>query len=367
MIFRDFLANNRPEFIDLREYKTEDGKLKDLTEDDFKDLLDFVKVNFSYHVEIMDKNQKNQWAKSKFKDAIEAQFRKNVERFERLEKEEQYKIHREHEEKWPTEIEEPKEPIEDFLQCESCTKIYGEQKEPIISKCFKHLFCHTNCQPNIKLKKYTKDLTENDFKTILEFIKEQYYSDYVSFNSKQLRQFIKSSFRDEICRELNEHSAIRRRAYNCTEGYEKNELGNRVIFTRTVGKCLIGIEPHQPENYGRSYYEEDEFGNRCKVKLNDKPRINRPRIYVPRKGMVWEKMIGYEIGDPDFLELKELREETKRPKVFIFDFNKNPSRKKVLENKAKLFLDNDCSKILTLDLIEDYYSLKKSKRMNFKE
>ena len=83
--------------------------------------------------------------------------------------------------------------------------------------------------------------------------------------------------------------------------------------------------------------------------------------------MVWEKMIGYEIGDPDFLELEELREETKRPKIFIFDFNKNPSRKKVLENKAKLFLDNDCSKILTLDLIEDYYSLKKSKRMNFKE
>ena len=352
MSFKDFLENNSPDYIYLGHYKTEDGKPKIITEDDFRELLDFVKSTRHYSLNIETMNHWSEWVNSKFTDAIEAQLLENRKRFECLEEEEQEKIHSANEEKWPFKIAERKESIEDFLNCKNCSKVFDEQDKPIISKCFKHLFCHKKCDPNIDLKKYTKELTEDDFATILEFVKDQYLSFSINFNSKNLRQFIASAFRDQIIYELEKNS--RRMQPRSARRLKKNKLGNLVY-------C---IKNHFSEP---SYFEKDEFGNEYQVKLNDKPKINRPRIYVPRKGMVWEKKKGYGIEDPEFLELEELREQTKNPKFFIFDLKKIPTRKKIQRNKEKIILGNNSFSILNTDLIKDYYTLKKSKRINFKE
>ncbi len=77
MSFKDFLENNSPDYIYLGHYKTEDGKPKIITEDDFRELLDFVKSTRHYSLNIETMNHWSEWVNSKFTDAIEAQLLEN--------------------------------------------------------------------------------------------------------------------------------------------------------------------------------------------------------------------------------------------------------------------------------------------------
>lgn len=180
----------------------------------------------------------------------------------------------------------------------------------------------------IDLREYTEELTENHFKRLCDYIENDYFTEELYFTIEQQIQFNKSEFKDRILDQINLHKAQ-------NHGEPLNYWPDRPIAPR--------------ENY-----------------------LRKPKIYILRKGWIELKMKENNEVDEEY-EYKFYKKkisELRNPclKIILFNLNHKPDNNKRIQNQAKkLIIDSELSSIWDESLINDYYALKGTKRINFKE
>ena len=178
----------------------------------------------------------------------------------------------------------------------------------------------------ISLIEYAQELTENDFEFILEFFKSfNCHWCLIDLNSNQEIKFNESKFKEEINSLMNSNK-------------ERNRLYDNL--PRGALKC----EPNNFQDTGVEY-----------------------GICIPRKGMIYKTINKKGDKNAEYFKLLKERKNIKRPKFFMFNWNKKNSEEKKAKKQIKNSLETHYRSILTPDLVKDYYALKNNKRINFKE
>ena len=248
----------------------------------------------------------------------------------------------------------------------------------------------------IDISDFTSELTEDDYKSLLEFIKEKYSSDIV-LNENQQIHYNECVLKETIIKEMEKNKAfeialnkkyypqpefgfdlaldLREFPEELTEYHFKRLLEYRsffmleelvlndqqkIQFNKSKFKDEINAELdlHKAQNHGEPWMPERAI----------KPE--KTQIYIPRKGMVWLPMIDGNLIDEkgEYALFSRQKALEQNPKLFLFNLNNKPKTiKKKIQNQEKLFIDNQFSRLVDASLIEDYYDLKQYQRINFKK
>ena len=180
----------------------------------------------------------------------------------------------------------------------------------------------------ISLIEYAQELTENDFEFILEFFKSfNCHWCLIDLNSNQEIKFNESKFKEEINSLMNSNKERWILYDNLPRGALKCEPNNLIIKDTSV-----------------------EDG-----------------ICIPRKGMIYKTINKKGDKNAEYFKLLKERKNIKRPKFFMFNWNKQNEEEKPIRKQVKTSFETHYRSILTPDLVKDYYALKHKKRINFKE
>ena len=243
----------------------------------------------------------------------------------------------------------------------------------------------------IDLRDYKEELTENDYKRLLEYIDEK-HSSCILFTPKQQEHFNNSIFMEAISQKMEKNKAFENflvKVENFTidlseyteELTEKdfkrlfehidNELLHQVIFN-SEQQIQLGKSELKKKILDRmAGYKKRSQGGVPPWDPSGSVQESPPSMYFPRKGMVRLKMKGKNLRDSDceYEKLEKQRELIQRPKekMILFNLNAKNINKKETENQTKVLLDIRISSIVDDSLIKDYFALKKKKRINFKE
>jgi hypothetical protein len=258
----------------------------------------------------------------------------------------------------------------------------------------------------IDISNFTSELSEDDYISLLEFIKEKYSSDIV-LNEKQQNHFNESVLKETIIKEMEKNKtfeiALKKTFYLEEYGQETYALSLREFteelteyhFKRLLEhegihridelilndqqKIQFNQSKYKDEiNYVLAYNKARNHGEPCE-RYEPVTRKEEQWNFIPRKGEYVEvlSMLRNEIIDEEgefagYLRQKALEQS---PKVLLFDLNKKTKNiKKKNQNQEKLFIDNQFSKLVDAWFIKDYYALKateerlrKKKKTNFKK
>ena len=204
---------------------------------------------------------------------------------------------------------------------------------------------HDGCY-KIDFTEYEEDLTENDYRDVLNTLKENCKIIYLTHLWDEPKQLKKIKLKSQVVLQVDA---------NYNNYHAQFEKEKTIESNHETECCQRGFLEH-PMSIMQGSFPPDPFKNRKTL-----------NIYYPRYGMVYLKKEDTDEQRAFFKRLEDLEDQKKEPIFFQFDFKNKSKLSSNQFNNNSMIAKNFPNFLADESITKDYYGLKKNKRIAFKE